>query len=72
MLGMMEGEDLLYRPVLRGILDPRALDDGSISLGRIMLLNEAIDVEDENKHRFAIAIAEKQKREAAQNRTRRY
>jgi len=48
---MFDGEDWLYRPVLAGRLDVRALHDGSISLYQIGLLNEAMDVEAENKLR---------------------
>lgn len=50
------GEDALYRPVLAGVLDPRALDDGSISLYGVMLLNEALDVREENQHRAQRAL----------------
>lgn len=57
---MIEHEDVLYRPVLRGLLDPRALTDGSISLGEIALLNEAIDIQDENQHRAQKAVQRKQ------------
>jgi hypothetical protein len=56
---MVEGEDQMYRPVMRRVLPEAALYDGSISLGRVMLLNEAIDVEDENLYRFNKAEAEK-------------
>lgn len=48
---MIDGEDFIYRPVTEGILDPRALEDGSIGLYGIMLLNEALDVKAENQHR---------------------
>lgn len=50
-ISMEDGEDILYRPVLAGRLDARALDDGSISLEGVMRLNEAIDVENENRFR---------------------
>lgn len=69
---MMENEDILYRPVLRGILPESALWDGSISLGRIMLLNEAIDVEEENKYRQSKALAEKARTDAQNQSRRRY
>jgi hypothetical protein len=48
---MIGGEDPLFRPVLRGILAPERLIDGSVDLEFVMLLNEAIAVEDENSRR---------------------
>lgn len=57
---MVEGEDVMYRPVMRRVLPESALYDCSISLGRVMLLNEAIDVEDENLYRFNKAEVERQ------------
>lgn len=59
---MVDHEDFIYRPVLRGYLDPRALTDGSISLGEIALLNEAIDIQDENQHRMQKALERKNAR----------
>lgn len=56
---MVEGEDVMYRPVLRRVLPESALYDGTVSLGRVMLLNEAIDVEDENIYRFNKAEADR-------------
>lgn len=60
---MGDGEDILYRPVIEGKLDVRALTDGSISLGGVMRLNNAIDVEKENRFRAARAAEAKVKRE---------
>lgn len=48
---MVEQEDWLFRPVLRGLLRPESLLDSSVDLAFIALLNEAIDVEQENTHR---------------------
>ncbi len=48
---MVEGEDWLFRPVVRGFLDPAHLWDGSMDLDRIAMLNEMIDVLDENTYR---------------------
>lgn len=59
---MHDGEDLLYRPVLAGVLDAAALDDPSYSLGQIMLLNEALDVKAENEYRFNKALDERAKK----------
>lgn len=58
---MADGEDILYRPVLEGLLDPLALADGRASLGLVMRLNEAIDVRNENQHRRAKAEAARAK-----------
>lgn len=49
---MGEGEDFLYRPVLAQVLSPQSLDDGSIDLWGITLLNEALDVRAENEWRI--------------------
>lgn len=48
---MVEGEDWLFRPVMRGMLKAESLLDEGIDLEFIALLNEAIDVEQENQHR---------------------
>ncbi|MNK60452.1 hypothetical protein D3C87_795860 [compost metagenome] len=61
-ISMEEGEDILYRPVMAGKLDVRALTDGSVSLGQIMRLNEAIDVENENQYRATKAAEARAKR----------
>lgn len=39
------------RPVLRGFLSFESLFDSSVSLGDLVLLNEAIDANDENEKR---------------------
>jgi hypothetical protein len=49
---MMEKEDWLFRPVLRGMLRAESLMDGSVDISYIALLNEAIEVEQENTLRF--------------------
>lgn len=48
---MIEGEDILFRPVLAGVLAPERLLDGSVDLQFIMLLNEALDIKQENERR---------------------
>lgn len=45
---MVEGEDWLFRPIMRGMLKAESLVNGEVDLGYIALLNEAIDVENEN------------------------
>lgn len=45
---MIEQEDWLFRPVLRGLIKAESLKDGSVDLAYIALLNEALDVEQEN------------------------
>lgn len=49
---MGEDEDWLFRPVLRGLCPYTALVDGTLGLDDIALMNEALDVEAENMHRF--------------------
>lgn len=55
-LGMVGEEDWLFRPVLRQLVRAESLLDGSVDLEYIALLNEAIDVEDENRRRFEKAV----------------
>lgn len=49
---MWGGEDTLLRPVLRGLIKAESLLDGSVDLAYIALLNEALDVEQENRARL--------------------
>ena len=50
----MDGEeDLLFRPVLRGLCKYESLIDGTLSLFDIAKMNHALDVEAENKHRVS-------------------
>lgn len=49
---MADGEDWLFRPVMRGLLKAESLLDTNIDLEFIALLNEAIDVEQENQARM--------------------
>jgi hypothetical protein len=49
---MMQEEDWLFRPVLRGLLRAESLLDGTVDLEYVGLLNEAIDVEQENQYRL--------------------
>lgn len=53
---MIGEEDWLMRPVLRQLIRAESLLDGSVDLEYIALLNEAIDVEDENRRRFEKAV----------------
>lgn len=48
---MVENEDVLFRPVMKGMIKAESLIDGSVDLGFIYLLNEALDVQDENIYR---------------------
>jgi hypothetical protein len=49
---MTSGEDMLLRPVLRGMCKYESLLDGKIRLIDIVKMNEAIDVEAENLRRL--------------------
>ena len=49
---MANGEDFVMRPVLRGMCSYESLKDGTLDLLDIVLLNEAIDVENENTRRM--------------------
>ena len=48
---MVGSEDLLFRPVLRGMIKGESLLDGTVDLEFIMLMNEALDVDQENQYR---------------------
>ncbi len=48
---MMEEEDWLFRPVLRGLIKGESLIDRAVDLEYVALLNEVIDVEIENTAR---------------------
>lgn len=50
---MTEGEDWLLRPVLRGMCKYESLKDGTLDLIDVDRLNEAIDVDEENRARVA-------------------
>lgn len=69
-IDMGDGEDILYRPVMEGRLPESALYDGSVSLARVMRLNDAIDVERENRHRAAQAAEAKAKAKRPQGQRR--
>lgn len=50
---MVDGEDWILRPVLRGMCKYESLLDGSLKLHDIARMNEAIDVDEENRIRIA-------------------
>lgn len=52
---MVEREDWVFRPVLRGLCKYESLKDGTLDLLDIALMNEAIDVEQENAARAQAA-----------------
>lgn len=49
-------EDWVFRPVLRGALRAESLVDGTVDLEFLALLNEAIDVDAENRNRMVDAL----------------
>lgn len=49
---MQGGEDWLLRPVARGFCRYESLKNGALDLFDVLLLNEAIDVQDENERRL--------------------
>jgi hypothetical protein len=56
LVSMIEDEDWLLRPVLRGLCKYESLIDGTLGLEDIALLNEALDVEAENRFRIEKAV----------------
>jgi len=59
---MVEEEDWLFRPVLRGMIKGESLVNGEVDLAYIAMLNEAIDVELENQHRYRAHLKSKEGR----------
>ena len=55
---MVDEEDWLMRPILRGMCKMESLIDGTLSLEDIDLCNEALDVQDENEWRIRQAMEE--------------
>jgi hypothetical protein len=49
---MVGEEDWIMRPVLRGMCTMEGLKDGTLDLEDVALMNEAIDVEEENRRRI--------------------
>lgn len=50
---MAEGEDWLMRPVMRQLCKYESLLDGTLDLADLGRLNDAIEVDDENRARVA-------------------
>lgn len=48
---MPNGEDWLFRPLLRGMFKYESLLDGSLDIGDIRKMNMALDLEAENTYR---------------------
>lgn len=53
---MLGEEDWLLRPVLHNLIRGESLLDGTVDLEYIALLNEALDVDAENKLRLQKAL----------------
>lgn len=53
---MAGGEDWVLRPVLRGMCKYESLNDCTLDLGDVAMMNEAIDVEEENRARVMRAL----------------
>jgi hypothetical protein len=49
---MQNGEDWLLRPVLEGLCSYESLNDGSLSLADVAVMNDALDVKYENEARI--------------------
>lgn len=48
---MVEQQDWILRPVLHGLCKYESLIDGTLTLADVDLLNEALDVDAENRYR---------------------
>ncbi len=40
------------RPILRGLCKYESLKDGTLTLGDFVIMNQALDVQDENERRY--------------------
>lgn len=56
---MSTGEDWLMRPVIKGMCRYAELKDGSLDLNDVATMNEAIDVDEENRARVTEWINKK-------------
>ncbi len=56
-ISMHENEDWLMRPVLAHLCRYESLKDGTLGLIDVAIMNEALDVEAENKYRAERAVA---------------
>ncbi|MFP5276984.1 MAG: DUF6889 family protein [Acidobacteriota bacterium] len=54
---MPSGEDWLLRPVIEGMCRYESLLDGTVDLGDIARMNDALDVKQENERRITAALA---------------
>lgn len=50
---MVDGEGWIMRPVMRGLCTYDSLKNGTVDLCDVARMNEAIDVDDENRKRVA-------------------
>ena len=58
-VAMPDGEDWLWRPVLRGLCKAESLYDGTIRIEHVAKMNDALDVEEENSVRCRKATEKK-------------
>lgn len=56
---MPDGEEWLWRPVMRGLCKYESLIDGTLSLQDIARMNEALDIERENQARQRESMKDK-------------
>lgn len=50
---MADGEGWVLRPVMRGLCTYESLKNGAVDLCDIARMNDAIDIDDENRKRIA-------------------
>lgn len=53
---MCEEEDVLFRPIAHGMYKLESLLDGTVTLEMVMLCNEYLDVQAENRFRVEEAL----------------
>lgn len=50
---MPDGEDFLWRPIIRGLMREADLYDRTVNLARFVDANEALDILDDNEAKIA-------------------
>ena len=58
-VAMGSGEDWLMRPVLEGMCRYESLTNGTLGLVDVARMNDALDCQNENQRRMALALEKK-------------
>lgn len=58
-MSLPDGKDWLLRPCIEGMCRFESLNDGTLSLAEVALMNDALDVKCENERRYLAAREKK-------------